>query len=128
MQNLIKILFFGLLLSACNPLPNPGKDLYVEKCQNCHGVDGEGLKGLYPNLVNADYFQKNREKLACIIKYGVNEEMEVNGTKYQGEMPANAMLTEIEITNLLNFINQEFKNGQEPFSMQEISKNLVNCK
>jgi mono/diheme cytochrome c family protein len=120
-------LFVGLLV-ACNPLPNPGKEVYVEKCQNCHGIDGKGLKGLYPPLTNADYIKGNREKIACIIMNGMEGEILVNGKTYNEKMPSNPLLTEAEITNLLNYINSAFLPENKTFTLKEVSNNLRDCK
>lgn len=116
------------LFGACNPLPNPGKEVYVEKCQNCHGIDGNGLKGLYPPLTNADYIKENRERIACIIMNGMEGEIMVNGKAYNEKMPSNPLLTKAEITNLLNYINSAFLPENKTFTLKEVSNNLRDCK
>jgi len=127
MKKLIKILLFSYIFLACNPISNPGKELYKEKCQNCHGIDGKGLKGLYPPITQSDYYINNRSTLACIIQNGMQGDVEVNGKIYNEKMPSNPLLTEAEITNLLNFMNSEFFTDSKSFTLKEVSNNLRNC-
>jgi|SRR5690606_32284180 len=114
--------------TSCNPLANPGKDLYVKHCQNCHGYNGEGLQHLIPPLANADFIKNNQAILACIIKYGTSQKMRVNGVWYEEKMPSNIFLTDVEITNLINFINTNFGNSIPKQNLKQVVLSLENCK
>lgn len=127
-KKLSSLLLFTWFITGCNPLPNPGKDIYIEKCQNCHGIDGKGLKGLYPPLKNADYVKNNRALMVCIVQNGMEGEIIVNGKPYNEKMPSNPLLSEADITNLLNYINSQFVDDSEPYSLLEVSNNLRQCK
>lgn len=72
--------------------------------------NGEGLKQLMPPLKSSDFLKGNPGKVVCMIKYGHEDTVVVNGEIYAGLMPANPDLTEIQITNILNYINNEWGN------------------
>ena len=71
-----------------------GKQIYQQRCQHCHGQNGEGIGKLYPPLDSADYLVENKDKLACIIRLGQAGPIEVNGIQYNQVMPSNPDLLE----------------------------------
>ena len=100
--------FLMILFSWISCDDNPykqGQSIYVNLCANCHMEDGTGLEGAIPPLANADYIADNPLVMTCIIKYGQNEPIVVNGKTYDQPMPANRDLTEFQITNIINYIN-----------------------
>jgi cytochrome c551 len=106
-----------------------GQLLYKTHCANCHGEDGLGLGLLIPAVAGSDYLVPNRDQLACMIRYGLADTIVVNGQEYGGQpMPANAKLNAIQITNVLNYIGQNWGNTVAPFQLKEIEKALETCK
>lgn len=104
-----------------------GERIYKIHCANCHMDDGVGLGTLIPPLAGADYLSANREKLACIVRYGLNDTIVVNGKVYAENMPANDKLTDIQITNVLNYIFQSWGNNQRPLTFEEVKATLAVC-
>ena len=104
-----------------------GQKLYVAHCQNCHGAKGEGLGGLYPPLTDSTFLNTHREQLACIVKNGLSDPIEINGTVFDTEMPANPMLAPIEIAYVLTYIGNSFGNSMELFTQEEIQAALTAC-
>lgn len=104
-----------------------GAELYATHCQSCHMENGEGLRGVIPPLAQVDYLQINRELLACLIRYGADSPMAVNGTTYQQPMPANEQLTDTDIANVLNFVLKSWGNKEQPLSLQEVQGQLERC-
>ena len=101
-----------LFIVSCNSSPYAqGERLYRSYCQNCHMNDGSGLKKLIPPLNNADYLQKYPEKVACLIRNGINEKIKVNGTFYEQAMPGYPELTEAQVTNIINYVNNSWDNS-----------------
>lgn len=125
----------GIVLQACkteNEITYAryyvnGKGLYETHCQNCHAADGSGLKNLYPPLTDTTYIKNNKDKLACIIKFGLNDSIMVNGQLYDGNMPSNTRLSDIDVTQILVYIGNSFGNDLGSFDMTEVSKSLKNC-
>ena len=90
--------------------------------------NGEGLGALIPPLVGADYLAANRDRLACLVRYGIQDTIQVNGKTYAEQMVGNAMLSEIQITNVLNFVLLKWSNQTPPFTFEEVQKSLEACK
>jgi mono/diheme cytochrome c family protein len=104
-----------------------GQQLYAQQCANCHMDDGSGLRGLIPPLAGSDYLVRHREQLACIIRHGQQGEIVVNGVHYNRPMPGVQDLSEVHITNILNYIQKNFGNQNELFTVQEVNRHLEKC-
>ncbi|MEJ5092402.1 c-type cytochrome [Sphingobacterium faecium] len=105
-----------------------GQKIYINHCKNCHGEKGEGLGLLYPPLTDVDFLTKNRERLSCIIRNGLNEEITVAGKTFHTIMPANETLTDIDIAYVLTYITTNFGKQDQIFSLEEVQQDLINCK
>lgn len=126
------LLFFSLLLLFlynCDSQPyRQGEILYQNFCANCHMDDGSGLVGNIPPLAQSDYLKENQSRLACIIRYGMEGEVVVNGKTYQNPMPAIPQLTEFEIANIINYVNQAWGNDYGYLPMDEVRKSIDICR
>jgi mono/diheme cytochrome c family protein len=104
-----------------------GKILYQQKCQNCHGTNGEGLSGLIPPLTDTVYLKKNKAKLACFVKYGIQETIiTVNGKAYEGAMPATD-LAPIEVAQVLTYFTNSFGSKTGIIVSEQAEKDLEAC-
>jgi len=118
---------FVLLFSRCdrNPFPQ-GERLYNAHCASCHMEDGTGLVAWYPPLKKSDYLLKNQSMLPCIIRFGLEESITVNGVVFDLPMDGFPQLDEAEINNLINFISSRW--GDKRFVQPEtISEQLTEC-
>jgi mono/diheme cytochrome c family protein len=124
------VIIFTIIINACQTKTfSIGQESYNNKCANCHGQNGEGLNGLIPPLANSDYLKKNKDQIACIIKNGLNGEIQVNGIKYEQAMPAASnRLTAADIANIINFIQNEWGNNNGEISLPEVQSQLDGCK
>lgn len=126
-----KIWVITLLLISCeyqSNTYNEGKKIYSLHCEQCHMKDGNGFEELYPPLANSDALELLQEQIACIIRYGIEGEMKVNGKIYNMPMPENKTLNEIEITNVINYINNSWGNKLGFTSLESIKRKLEKCK
>ncbi|MHA6248292.1 c-type cytochrome [Pontibacter sp. CAU 1760] len=106
---------------------NEGQRLYVANCQSCHMEDGSGLRGLIPPIAGADYLQAHRSELPCLIRHGMEGPMVVNGVEYDRPMPGMEDIRSDRATNLLNYIQTNFGNNNERYTLQEVEQLLEAC-
>ncbi|MGB4773850.1 MAG: cytochrome c [Daejeonella sp.] len=104
-----------------------GKGLYEKHCQNCHNIDGKGLANLYPPLTDSIYLKQNKYRLACIIKYGLSGKIKVSNQYFEGQMPANGQLADIDIAQIIVYITNSFGNKQGFYDAKTVNKDLKNC-
>ncbi|PPK86443.1 cbb3-type cytochrome c oxidase subunit III [Neolewinella xylanilytica] len=97
-----------------------GKSLYLEHCANCHFEEGQGLRQLMPPLAGADYLRDRPADVVRGIRHGMQGPMEVNGVLYNAEMPANKELSDFQIVNIMNYINQAWGNDYGNVTVQEV--------
>ncbi|GGH06051.1 c-type cytochrome [Mucilaginibacter phyllosphaerae] len=105
-----------------------GAVIYKDKCQNCHGNNGEGLSAMIPPLTDTAYLKKKRTVLSCLVKYGIKETIvTINGKAYEGTMPANVDMPPIEIAKVLTYIGNSFGNKMGTIAVEEVNSNLEKC-
>lgn len=99
------------IITACGKTEYAqGENLYLQHCANCHMEDGAGLRRLIPPLAGADYLEKYPGRVVRGIHYGMEGPMVVNGVTYNQPMPGNEALSEFQIVNIVNYINQAWGN------------------
>jgi mono/diheme cytochrome c family protein len=127
LTGVLAVLVLSTLTQCFTNRQSEGQQLYAQQCANCHMDDGSGLRGLIPPLAGADYLTRHRDQLACLIRHGQQGEIVVNGVRYNRPMPGDLELTEVHITNILNYIQTNFGNKNELFTVQEVNQTLQNC-
>jgi mono/diheme cytochrome c family protein len=126
----MRILIFATLFLSLIILPQScgqterlqGRALYAEHCGNCHMDGGEGLRQLIPPLAGADYLRDNPEAVVKGIRYGMEGPMLVNGVIYNQPMPGNKELSEFQIVNIVNYINQAWGNDYGTITVEDTRK------
>ncbi len=99
-----------------------GERIYLAYCANCHMEDGSGLVDLIPPLDSARLTLATPEKLVCLIRNG----LPVNALTGQ-EMPGNTTMTDVELTNLINFLGTEYGRNRQTIKVTEVKKMLADC-
>jgi len=87
-----------------------GRDLYKANCSSCHQADGKGVKKLIPPLANSDFLNENQSRSIQLIKNGALEPIIVNGISYEPTMPAHAHLSNLEVAEIMTYINNSWGN------------------
>jgi mono/diheme cytochrome c family protein len=105
-----------------------GRDLYVKRCQNCHAEHGEGLVNLIPPLTDTVFLKDHKRDLACIIKNGLEEKIQINNRTFQEKMPAAVDLNDIDIAQLIVYITNTNGSKQGMYSTSKVADDLKNCK
>ena len=122
------LLTTALTLESCfTERQNEGAQLYAAHCGSCHGTEGQGLERLIPPVAAADYVAQHRAELPCLIRKGMQGDIVVNGIHYNQIMPGHEDLTDSQITNLLNFVQTNWGNTNQPYTIRETSELLGRC-
>lgn len=104
-----------------------GKALYAKHCASCHMEDGSGLRGVIPPLAMADYVNEHAADMACLIRYGMEGEIVVNGRTYNSPMYGHADIKDVEIRNIINYIKNAWGNEGEEIAFKDIEAALESC-
>ncbi len=97
-----------------------GEDVYTTYCLQCHLKEGQGVKGTMPPLAKSDWVQGEKDRLIRVVYQGLNGEIEVNGTKFNGVMPGFPQLSNEEISAVLTYIRNSFGNESEKILPHEV--------
>jgi nitrite reductase (NO-forming) len=89
-----------------------GKSIYDTKCVVCHQADGKGIKGAFPPLANSDYLLADPVRGVAQTLNGSNEEMIVNGEKYNAPMTPQVETKE-EAVAVINYVLKHFNGYTE---------------
>lgn len=106
------VLFFLITFFSCQSSEelkleqyySEGYQLYTTHCANCHQAEGTGLANLYPPIQGSSYLLQKAD-LVCIIKNGLAGEIQVAGKTYNRPMPANPKLPDLEIAEIVTYVN-----------------------
>jgi len=104
-----------------------GQQLYIKNCSNCHQKDGKGLGLVYPPLSPSDFMDANPKEVICMMKYGRNGELVVNGNTYHQPMPGVPLLTDLEIAEIATYIYNSWGHERGMVSIPEVTSTLTHC-
>lgn len=97
-----------------------GAEIYKKNCSNCHGLDGSGLRNLYPPIKGSNYLQ-DKNKLVCIIKNGLEGPINLAGKTYNQKMPAAKGLYDLDIAQLITFLNDKWGSSKKIVEADEVA-------
>lgn len=86
-----------------------GKKVY-NNCQACHNQAGVGVPGVFPPLVGSEWVTGSTERLAMILLKGISGPIKVNGTPYNGIMPAWETLSDKDIAQVMSYVRANWGN------------------
>lgn len=106
-------------------LPDPvihkrGADIYANTCVACHGIDGQGVAGVFPPLVGSERLNRDPGIPIRIVLGGLIGPITVGGKEYNSAMPQVPGLTNQDIASVLTFVRQSFGNDAPPVSEAEV--------
>jgi mono/diheme cytochrome c family protein/glucose/arabinose dehydrogenase len=124
-----------------NPAPKPPEHLTdVEKksfiaghevyfrdahCATCHQPDGKGLDPAFPPLNDSIYVTGSPERLIKLTLHGLMGPLEVNGKKYDGQVPMTpfgGMLNDQEVAGVLTYVRNSFGNKATAITPEQVKK------
>lgn len=105
-----------------------GMQLYRQHCANCHQVDGTGLANVIPPLKDSDYLKSTDPKdLACQVRYGISNEIMVNGKNFNQPMPGIPQLTALEIAEIVTYVDNVWGNESGLYGVKQTERALNDC-
>ncbi len=104
-----------------------GQKIYFREghCVTCHQPNGKGLDPAFPSLEKSPWVTGDSERLIKVAMYGLMGPIEVNGKKYDGQVPMTpfaGMLTDPEMAAVLTFVRNSFGNQAAAVSAEQVAK------
>jgi cytochrome c551 len=104
-----------------------GQTLYEKHCSNCHQRNGQGLGLVYPPLNGSDYFEQKFEASLCLMKYGIQGEIIINGKSFNKPMPGVPSLTELEIAEIATYVSNSWGQQHDIVEIHQVTAALNKC-
>ena len=108
-----------------------GQQVYAANCASCHQATGAGIPGAFPPLaVHAPELvapEGGRTYVVDALLYGLQGQITVSGTSYNGVMPAWGFLSDDDLAAVANYILHEWGNaadlpdGFEPITADDVA-------
>ena len=135
LENRNKLIGFGLLVAcsiiSCQSPVDRNRDgarIYDQKCMSCHQEDGQGVGLLVPPLTDSTFLLRNRSLIPCFIDKGLSDTIIIDNKVYTEKMPPVANLSDADLVNVLNYINQNWGNQLKIYTIEEVQELRANCK
>jgi nitrite reductase (NO-forming) len=97
-----------------------GQRVYEANCLACHQSNGQGIPSAFPPLAKSDYLNANPLLGVDAIMKGLSGKIKVNGTTYDGVMPA-MRLSDQDIANVITFVLNSWDNNGGQMSAAEVA-------
>jgi mono/diheme cytochrome c family protein len=99
-----------------------GQKVYTLYCLTCHQADGGGVQNMNPPLIKTTYVLGDKSKIIKIVLNGFNEKVDINGDTYTNVMPAQTILTDQEVADVLTYVRNSFGNKASAVKSAEVTK------
>lgn len=96
-----------------------GKRVYAQACQACHQANGEGIPQVFPPLAKSDFLNADSKRAIRAVLNGLSGEITVNGSKFNGAMPAQ-LLDDEQIANVLTFVYNSWGNSGKAVTAAQV--------
>ena len=102
-----------------------GQQIYFREghCVTCHQPNGAGLDPAFPSIQSSQWITGDSERLIKVVLYGLMGPLEVNGKKYDGQVPMTpfgGMLNDEEVAAVITFVRNHFGNTASPVTAEEV--------
>jgi mono/diheme cytochrome c family protein len=101
--------------------------IYKNNCANCHQTNGAGVASLYPPIAGSDYLA-DKNAVICLIRYGLQGPIVVNGKRYNRPMPAQPKLSDLEIAELTTYLYNKWGGETKVTDVKAVTPVLQQCK
>tara|TARA_R110000782_G_scaffold268685_1_gene365456 strand:+ start:4732 stop:6153 length:1422 start_codon:yes stop_codon:yes gene_type:complete len=97
-----------------------GQRVFEQNCQACHQEGGQGIPGAFPPLAGSDYLLSQPERAIDVLINGLSGKITVNGTDYDGVMPA-VSLNDEKIANVLTYVLNSWNNNGGEITPKQVA-------
>jgi mono/diheme cytochrome c family protein len=109
-------------MAANGAAASDGAKVYQTNCSSCHQANGQGVPGTFPPLAANPAVAGDATKVIHIVKYGLNGKVEVNGTSYNGMMPAwGQQLSNGDIAAVITYIRSSWGNSASAVTESQVA-------
>jgi cbb3-type cytochrome c oxidase subunit III len=99
-----------------------GQKVYTTNCSSCHQANGKGQPGVFPPLAGNTVVTGDPTKVIGIVKNGLSGKITVNGTTYNGQMPAwKATLSNNDIAAVITYVRSAFGNKASAVTAAQVA-------
>jgi mono/diheme cytochrome c family protein len=99
-----------------------GSKVYTTNCSSCHQANGKGQPGVFPPLAGNPTVQGPAADVIHIVKNGKNGKITVNGTSYNGQMPAwKGTLSDSDIAAVITYIRGSWGNHASAVTAAQVT-------
>lgn len=127
LSSFVFLLLTLMIVRSCKRPPIKGQTLYENHCASCHGKEGEGFRNLFPPLTDSVYLKEHMDEFACIVGFGLDKPIVVNGVTFTQPMAGIEGLNPTQIANVGNYIYEKWSGTNKKFTPKEIETALANC-
>jgi nitrite reductase (NO-forming) len=96
-----------------------GEIVYKTNCAACHQPSGVGIPNAFPPLAKSDFLNADKIRAIKTVTGGLQGKVKVNGSVYDGVMPAWSLADE-EIANVLTYVYNSWGNSGKEVTPQEV--------
>lgn len=99
-----------------------GSRVYAARCAACHQADGRGMQGLAPPLRDSEWVTGDPSRLVRVALHGLRGPIEVNGERWDLEMPAQKDLGDSDMSAVLTFLRRSFGHKSPPVRAEDVAR------
>lgn len=96
-----------------------GAAVFSQNCAACHQPDGKGIPAAFPPLAGSDWLNHDMKRAIGVVKNGLTGEITVNGSKFNGVMPALGLSDE-DIANVLSYVYNSWGNSKKKVTPADV--------
>jgi mono/diheme cytochrome c family protein len=97
-----------------------GKAVYSRTCIACHQPTGMGLPPVFPPLAGSEWVSKDASIAVRNIVNGMQGPVTVKGVTYNSMMPPVAGLSDKDIADVVNYVNNTWGNNGPTVTEEEV--------
>ncbi len=98
-----------------------GKAVYSRTCIACHQPTGMGLPPVFPPLAGSEWVSKDASIAVRNIVNGMQGPVAVKGVTYNSMMPPVAGLSDKDIADVVNYVNNSWGNNGPTVTEAEVT-------